>query len=462
MLFNSLEYIIFLPTVFLLFYLFPHRFRVFILLLASYYFYMSWNPAYIFLIITSTLIDYTAGRGLERARHHITRKSILWTSICVNLGMLIFFKYGNFFIDNFNRFRIEADRLEPLGFILPVGISFYTFQTMSYTIDVYRGAAKAERSLPHFALFVSYFPQLIAGPIERFNNIIDQLKAKVSITREKISQGCRLILYGLFMKMVIADNLSLLVDDTYANIPETHALNLIIGAVLYSFQIYCDFFGYTTIAIGTAKLFGVGLSENFKTPYLATSLTGFWRKWHITLTSWFRDYIYFPMGGNRSTTLKWILAIMTVFLVSGFWHGAQWSFVAWGALHGIVVLAEKFLKFEKWNKSKAMKPIAWLYTFTTVSLLWIFFRSPDFGIAKNYFKGIIRNWDLPFQLLPDTEMIALLGFFIITDVVLRKKNFAEWMEGKNTVLRWGVYLLLLFLILARAGTNMQPFIYFQF
>ena len=359
MIFNSLEYFLFLPAVFILFYLFRQKFRVFILLAASYYFYISWNPVFIILILLSTLIDYGAGLSLDKTDSKFTRRLVLGVSICANLGFLFFFKYFNFALENVNEVMLAVkgsyQPIEAWDIILPVGISFYTFQTMSYTIDVYNGKTKAERNLAYFALYVCFFPQLVAGPIERFNDLIPQLKSKAKLAVSNISHGGRLILYGLFMKMVIADNLGVVVDNIYGDVAGTSSLGLLLGAVFYSFQIYCDFHGYTTIAIGSARLFNVSLSENFKTPYLSKSVTEFWRNWHITLTSWFRDYIYYPLGGNRGGKLKWVLAISTVFIISGVWHGAKWTFIIWGVLHASFVLFEKLTTWDKKSSSVAMK-----------------------------------------------------------------------------------------------------------
>ena len=465
MIFNSLEYILFLPIVFILFYLFRHKFRVFILLAASYYFYISWNPVFILLIILSTLIDYGAGLLLEKTSSNSTRRLLLGISICANLGFLFFFKYFNFALENINEVMVAIkgsyQPIEAWDIILPVGISFYTFQTMSYTIDVYNGRTKAEKNLPYFALYVCFFPQLVAGPIERYNNLMPQFKEKAQMVIQNISHGGRLILYGLFMKMAIADNLGVFVDSVYGDIAGASSLNLIIGSVFYSFQIYCDFHGYTTIAIGSAKLFNVNLSENFRTPYLSTSITEFWRNWHITLTTWFRDYIYYPLGGNRGTLLKWLLAILTVFIVSGLWHGAKWTFIFWGFSHALFVLFEKIVQWEKPSKKVFLKGMKWGVTFTLVSALWVFFRSPDMDAAILYFKSIASNWNIQGMDLP-AEPIILLGLFVVLDILTRKKNFSLFLDNIPAMARGAIYFVLIFLLLSRSATDMNPFIYFQF
>ena len=426
---------------------------------------MSWNPVFIVLIIISTLTDYFAGILLSSTAETKRRKLILTTSILVNIGLLAYFKYANFILENVEfLFYYNSENKEPfqlLDIILPVGISFYTFQTLSYTIDVYYQKIKPERNLKYFALYVCFFPQLVAGPIERYSSLVPQFKIKAFLNRENISTGFRLILFGLFMKMVIADNFAVLVDNSYSNIGQSHSLNLMISAVLYSFQIYCDFYGYSTIAIGVAKLFNINLIDNFKTPYFANSLTSFWRSWHISLTTWFRDYLYYPMGGNRDGKLKWFLAFTIVFVVSGIWHGAKWTFVIWGLLHGLFTISEKLLKANRDSKLLIVNFLRVILTFCIVTLLWVLFRSPDFGIAKNFYTSLITNWNLTFH-LPNMEIFVLLALFITIDFFTRKRNFAKWMDSVPVVLRWSLYFVLLFLILSRSGADTQPFIYFQF
>lgn len=470
MLFNSVEFLLFLPVVFALFYLVRHRYRMPLLLLASYYFYMSWNPIYIVLILISTGIDFTSGYLLGKTGKPNLRKLILGFSMIMNLGMLVYFKYANFFIDTLN--KVLQNQGQPpfdiLNIILPIGISFYTFQTMSYTIDVYHRKVEPEKSILAFALYVCFFPQLVAGPIERYATLMPQLKARVSLTKNDLAVGFRLILYGFFMKMVIADNLGVQVDHAYAHISEMHSLQLIGAAILYSFQIYCDFHGYSTIAIGAALLFGVRLSDNFKSPYFSVSLTQFWRRWHITLTNWFRDYIYYPMGGNRASKVKWVTAVLVVFIVSGFWHGASWTFIVWGALHGVVTLVEKILRLDFNPTSKWGRLAKGVITFSFVTLTWIFFRSPDFTIAREFFAGMVNQWNFPLSPLESLSHVSLaetfvyLLLFLVLDYFTRRQNFGTLMESKSRVLRWSLYFVLAFLILGRSGTDIQPFIYFQF
>lgn len=466
MLFNSLEFLLFLPIVLIAFYLVPHKGRVFLLLGASYYFYMSWNPSYILLILISTFIDYSAGLGLGRTSKKSLRRLYLYTSLGLNLGMLTVFKYGDFLITTSNRIVYKLGfydwTMESLNLILPVGISFYTFQTMSYTIDVYREKIRPERNLAYFALYVSYFPQLVAGPIERFSNLIDQLKQKVQLLPENLEKGIYYILFGFFMKMVIADNLGWYIDQAYASELNGEHLNLTLAALLYPVQIYCDFHGYSTIAIGTARLMGVNLSLNFAGPFWSSSLTTFWRKWHISLTNWFRDYLYFPLGGSRQGYFKTILAILVVFITSGIWHGANWTFAAWGIWHGVLVVTEKLVGYPKWGESMLpVRIVKGLINYILVALIFVYFRSPSIEISHHIFQGIVSNE--PFW-IPEIPLliITLLAGFIAMDFTLRNSNMADWLQQRPTLVRWGFCAVLLFFILAASGTNQQPFIYFQF
>ncbi len=465
MLFNSLDFILFLPLVLLCYHFSPSRFRLYVLLIASYYFYMSWNPAYIILILGSTGIDYLAGRSLGETSGRNKRSLILAASLVFNLGLLAYFKYANFFIKNVSylgsKYELDLLQWSTLDIILPVGISFYTFQTMSYTIDVYNRKIDPEKHLGIFALYVSFFPQLVAGPIERFSKIQGQFMVFKPVTSEQISIGAKYILYGFFMKMVIADNLGTTVDKAFERIEELHSLSLIAISFLYSFQIYCDFHGYSTIAIGVAALFGVRLSKNFKAPYFSHSLTDFWRNWHITLSTWFRDYIYYPMGGNKGGKLKWLVGILSVFIISGVWHGANWTFVVWGALHGLIIIVEKSLRLDSPNKSWIIRGFQVLITFSLVSGLFIIFRSPSLEFALQYFNAILHNSKGDFIPVP-LELLVLLVGFICVDFYTRKNDLIKKLGSLSFGPRWIVYAVLVFLVLTRSGADVQPFIYFQF
>ncbi|MCH9032659.1 MAG: MBOAT family protein, partial [candidate division Zixibacteria bacterium] len=347
MLFHSLEFVFFFPLVVALFFLLPHRFRWVLLLVASYYFYMSWKAEYAVLIIFSTLIDYFAARRMERHTEKSKRKKYLILSIVSNIGLLFAFKYFNFFSaevrESLAQFNMFYD--SPLfEILLPVGISFYTFQTISYTIDVYRGDRSAEKHLGYFALYVSFFPQLVAGPIERSTRLLPQFFQEKRFEIGRVVDGIRLMLFGFFKKLVIADRLAVYVNNVYGAPDEYSALTLLVAVYFFAFQIYCDFSGYSDIAIGAARVMGYDLMENFRRPYLSRSVSEFWRRWHISLSSWFKDYLYLPLGGNRVSKSRWSFNIVTVFVICGLWHGANWTFVAFGVLHAL------YLLFGAWTK----------------------------------------------------------------------------------------------------------------
>lgn len=465
MLFNSFEFLIFLPIVFFGYLFTPFRFRVFLLLLASYYFYIRSNPLYIILILISTLIDYSAGLMIEKSSSKLNRRIILAFSLVSNLGLLIFFKYINFIFSELNAFstflNLDVFHLSALDIILPVGISFYTFQTISYTIDVYRRQIHAEPNIAYFALYVSFFPQLVAGPIERFQHLIGQFKQQTRINQQQLISGVQLIIFGFFLKMVIADNLGIIVDAIYIGI-EHNLGNELLAMLLYPFQIYCDFYGYSTIAIGTALLFNVRLMDNFKAPFFTTSITEFWRHWHISLSTWFRDYLYFPLGGNRSGRLKWIIAIIIVFIISGIWHGASRNFVLWGLGHAIIVIIERFISYPKFGETNVIIRCAkTLLNFTIVSALFVLFRSPNIATTKAVFTGLssgLNNVFIQFQF----EWLIYLVLFIVIDFLSKKHGYETWLFKQTSGFRWGVAIVLIFLILSRSGTIIQPFIYFQF
>lgn len=471
MLFNTIDFAIFLPVVVLIYYLIPHKLRWMLLLGASYFFYMSWKVEYILLIITSTLVDYISGIRMARLPDRKSRLPWLILSLCVNLGLLFFFKYFNFATENLNllfqKVGLDMD-LPMMQLLLPVGISFYTFQTLSYSIDVYFGRQKAESHLGYFALYVSFFPQLVAGPIERYSRLAPQFRIRQGLSYENVTKGLRLILYGLFIKMVIADNISGIVDQVYAHPEHFGTGNILKGIFLYSFQIYSDFFGYSTIAIGSALLLGIKIMDNFKTPYLAKNISEFWQRWHISLSTWFRDYLYFPLGGNRVSRQRWVLNILVVFLISGLWHGANWTFLIWGLLFGLLYISEHFLNGAL-NLKLSHAPFSAGHiflatkTFLLVTILWVFFRSQSFDAAINIFRLLFQNApsDPQSLMIPISTWIFLL-LFIISDLLLYNRRFDSWVAGMPYFLRWAVYAVLLFGIIAFAGVENFPFIYFQF
>jgi len=471
MLFNTIEYVLFLPIVIITYFLLPHKVRWILLLVASYLFYMSWKVEYVFLIIISTLIDYFSGILMEKQPDKKSKLPFLIISFCANLGILFFFKYYNFASENLNLLfdKLEINKNVPvMNFLLPVGISFYTFQTLSYSIDVFNGRQKAERHLGYFALYVSFFPQLVAGPIERFSRLTPQLKAKHEFLYKNLVNGLRLILYGLFIKMVIADNLAGIVDKIYAAPDNFSSLDILTGLFFYSFQIYSDFYGYSIIAIGSAQILGVKIMDNFKTPYLAKNIAEFWERWHISLSTWFRDYLYFPLGGKRVKKYRWIINILIVFIISGFWHGANWTFIIWGALFGVFYLLEKIVnkvfKIEKEFQPYSLGHIFLsIKTFALVTLIWVFFRSQSFTEAIHVLKLLFVGTDHPTETLNIPYYIWFwLLFFITSDILLYNKRIDSWLGSLPFLARWLIYGIFIFSIIVYAGVENFPFIYFQF
>lgn len=469
MLFNSIQFLIFLPLVVFIYYLIPSKYRWILLLAASYFFYMSWRAEYAFLIMFSTLIDYVAGLQMEKQPDKKKRKKYLLLSLFTNLGLLFIFKYFNFFSDSaravlehFNYFY-DAPALKVL---LPVGISFYTFQTLSYSIEVYNGTQKAEKHLGYFAVYVSFFPQLVAGPIERYARLGPQFRINHAFTYKNLSNGLRLILYGLFIKMVIADNLAIYVDQIYENPSTFNSSSISLAMIFYSFQIYSDFYGYSLIAIGSARLMGIHIMDNFKTPYLAKSITEFWQRWHISLSTWFRDYLYIPLGGNRVKLARWTINILIVFTVSGLWHGANWTFVIWGALHGILYLLERIFdnifKLKKSSNFDVIGILKTVKTFVFVTIIWIFFRGSSLVLIRNFFESWFGNFNVQDTFHITIEHWILFGIFVLSDILFFNNRFDKWCENKHFMLRWMIYAVLLFSIFIYSAIEYIPFIYFQF
>jgi len=393
MLFNSLAFFIFFPLVTALFYLLPHRFRWMLLLTASCYFYMFFIPVYILILFGTIVIDYFAGIKLEETLDPARRKLFLRLSLVSNIGILAIFKYYNFFLDNINDLSYllfdSPTAARYLAIALPVGLSFHTFQAMSYILEVYYGRQKAERHFGLYALYVMFYPQLVAGPIERPQNILHQFREEKTFEYPGFTSGIGLMIWGLFKKMVIADNIAGLVDRAYAQPDEAGGTALLITSYLFAIQIYCDFSGYSDIAIGAARTMGYNLMENFRTPYLSTSIREFWSRWHISLSTWFRDYLYISLGGNRSGHARWMTNLFIVFLVSGFWHGASWTFILWGALHGTYLiagiatdhLAKHNPKLDGLLNKRGAGFMNRLITFHLVVFAWIFFRAENVGHA---------------------------------------------------------------------------------
>lgn len=457
MLFNSFEFLIFFAVVIGLF-AWIKKFRWSILLTASYFFYMSWKWEYIFLIVVSTIVDYTCALKIENTQNSTTKKTFLFLSIFTNLSILFFFKYFGFFIGSFGSILGINPSLDH-GFLLPVGISFYTFQTMSYTIDVYNGKTSVEKHFGRFALFVSYFPQLVAGPIERAGHLMHQLKNNLLLRKENIIPGSKQFTWGLFKKVVIADRLSLLVDPVYNDPGEFGGVMLGLATLLFAFQIYCDFSGYSDMAIGISRLFNVHLMQNFNAPYFSRSITEFWRKWHISLSTWFRDYVYIPLGGSSAVKWRWSYNIIITFLVSGLWHGANWTFVVWGGFHGALLIIEKLVPIPK-----NLSFIKIVITFVLVNIGWVFFRANNLSDASVIFNQMLFQRENFTILL--TELISIgyskLNIFIsIVAISLLLLKDSALFRGSFT-LKLMFYLMIIFMIIIFGVDDSKAFIYFQF
>ena len=472
MVFNSIEFVIFLPIVVLLFYLLPQKARWLMLLAASCVFYMWFVPKYILILLVTIIIDYSAGILMEKhADEPKKKKTFLVISVVSTLLVLFIFKYLGFINDNFVWLcqKLGLDVRTSVNIILPIGLSFHTFQSMSYVIEVYRGHQKAERHFGYYSLYVMFFPQLVTGPIERPGNLLRQLHEYKDFRYENISKGMRLILFGLFIKMVVADHLGAYVDEVYANPAEYNSWSVMLAMAFYSFQIYCDFFGYSTIALGSAKLMGFDISDNFRTPYLAKNIAEFWHRWHISLSTWFRDYVYFPLGGSRVKFGRWAFNILVVFVLSGIWHGAAWTFLFWGFAHGLLHIVEKALRNRfpyqepnsKWL-SISLDALRIAKTFVLVTLFWVMFRATDFANMRDIFVAAVTNFGGGQNLAVKPEVWLYLALFILSDLLLFNTRFDAWCEGKPMVVRWLIYALLIFLIIACSSVNSFPFIYFQF
>ncbi len=459
MLFNSFEFLLFFPLVLFLF-AFSGKWKWLVLLVASYAFYMSWKWEYILLIFGSTIVDYACARGMEASTSQKRKKGYLSISLIANLGLLITFKYLDFFISSVNSVAQSDFALSQL--ILPVGISFYTFQTMSYSIDVYHGRAKVEKHFGRFALFVSFFPQLVAGPIERAKDLMHQLRNQLQFKAEYLLPAGKLFLWGLFKKVVIADRLALIVDPIYSDPGAYHGGALAFASILFAVQIYCDFSGYVDMALGIAKCFNVQLSQNFRSPYYAHSISNFWHRWHITLSQWFRDYVYIPLGGNRGVKWRWYYNLFITFLVSGLWHGANWTFVVWGGIHGGFIVLEKMLP-----KRNASPWITVPATALVVCFAWIFFRADSLSDAFAVISGLAQFGSLHdfSQDLIQTGISKLnvLLSLLFTSVLFIKDAWSNWHWPRpHFYLRAFYYAFIFFSIVMFATDNASPFIYFQF
>lgn len=478
MIFNSLDFAIFLPIVFAIYWLINRgglRLQNLFIVVASYVFYGWWDYRFLALILFSTLVDFTVGFYLNKITCQSHRKILLWISILVNLGLLGFFKYYNFFVDNFvSAFTFFGHRIEPytLSIILPVGISFYTFQTLSYSIDVYRRKLEPTKDFVAFAAFVSFFPQLVAGPIERASNLLPQFYKKRTFNYANAVDGGRQILWGLFKKVVIADNCAKYVNTIFNDYQEYSGSTLLLGGIFFAFQIYGDFSGYSDIAIGTSRLFGFNLKQNFAYPYFSRDIAEFWRRWHISLSTWFRDYLYIPLGGSRGTKMNQIRNVFIIFVVSGFWHGASWTFIVWGALNAIYFLPLLILKKNRLNIGvvaqnrrfpKFKEFIGILVTFLLTVIAWIFFRSESMGQAIAYLKIVFSKTIIAIpQVRPTDLMIMIVVFLGFEWIGRRDKHALEHLGFKYPrILRWALYFCIAMATLLLAG-EAKEFIYFQF
>jgi len=478
MVFNSIDFLIFLPTIFLIYWNIPNvkvRLQNSLLIIASYFFYGWWDWRFLSLIFISTVVDYFVGINIYKYKNNKIRKLLLWLSIGVNLGFLALFKYYNFFIENFlsafSFFGSEI-QLNTLNIILPVGISFYTFQTLSYTIDIYNGKLHPTKDFFGFAAFVAFFPQLVAGPIERAANLLPQFFERRVFDYNKSVDGLRQILWGFFKKIVIADNCAIYANIIFNNSSDYSGSTLLLGALFFTFQIYCDFSGYSDIAIGTSRLFGFDLMKNFSFPYFSRDIAEFWRRWHISLSTWFRDYLYIPLGGSQGGSWMKIRNIFIIFIVSGFWHGANWTFIVWGALNAIyflpLLLANNNRKYlDIVSKGKLLPSfqdfVRIIITFTLTVIAWIFFRSENLNQAINYILGIFSTSIMNRPEVFHIQTIILVLIFILIEWNGREHEFAIEKIGLkwNRLYRHSFYHILVLIIIYFSG-NEQTFIYFQF
>lgn len=476
MLFNSLQFCIFFIVVTTLYFILPHKFRWFLLLAASCYFYMVFVPVYILILGFTIVVDYFAGIYIEKSTGK-RRKLFLTYSLIANIGVLAVFKYYNFINDNLTTLLHGMDYKNPipyLSILLPVGLSFHTFQAMSYTIEVYRGHQPAERNFGIYSLYVMFYPQLVAGPIERPQNLLHQFYEKHDFDYQRVSDGLKLMLWGLFKKLVVADRLSLYVNAVYGNPDQHTGLSLLLATIFFAFQIYCDFSGYSDIAIGAARVMGFKLMTNFNRPYFSKSIAEFWKRWHISLSTWFKDYLYISLGGNRVSIPRWYFNLFIVFLISGLWHGANWTFIIWGALNGLYLVAALITApfTKKLTKASGISKTKWLnellqilFTFGLTCFAWIFFRANTVHDAFTVIRKILTFKGPLFVENPS----SLAYSFLAIALLLIAESKREYYHGKFSLFNnshWLVrqvsYAVLILLILLTGIFDGGQFIYFQF
>lgn len=482
MLFNSFQFLLFFPIVTVIYFLLPQKYRWFHLLIASCIFYTAFIPVYIFILFFTIVIDYFAGLMISKSEGK-RRKFFLVLSIVANVSVLAVFKYYNFFIDNINGFakvlHLNMIPWNHFSIILPIGLSFHTFQAMSYTIEVYKGRYPPEKNFGMYALYVMFYPQLVAGPIERPQNVLPQLHRYHAFDYSKLVMGLRLILWGLFKKVVIADRLALMVNEVYNHVDHYTGFAYVIATILFGIQIYCDFSGYSDIAIGTARVMGIDLMVNFRRPYFSHTVSEFWKRWHISLSTWFRDYVYIPLGGNRGSKFKTFRNLFLVFLISGFWHGANWTFVIWGALHGTYLIVSLLLHrvFPSLTRNNLINIVI---TFLLVQFAWIFFRANTLHDATTIIShlGTSGAGSSYWNLLSEDHMgnklylgvplwkfassLLLIPLLFLADWMLEKNLDQDLLESRPMPLKWAVYYIMIIVILVFGVFDTNQFIYFQF
>ncbi|KAF2080419.1 MBOAT family O-acyltransferase [Flavobacterium sharifuzzamanii] len=478
MLFNSLNFAIFLPIVFLLYWFGTNgklKYQNILLLISSYFFYACWDWRFLFLLMFSTLLDYFTAIKISNTKNLNFKKTWFWLSISINLGFLGLFKYYNFFAESFSiALKNIGLHVNPwtLKVILPVGISFYTFHGLSYIIDIYKERIKAEKNFIDYSLFVSFFPLLVAGPIERATHLLPQIQKKRSFCYAKAVDGLKQILWGLFKKVIIADQCADYANQIFNNSANYSGSTLLLGAVFFAFQIYGDFSGYSDIALGTARLFGFDLLRNFAFPYFSRDIAEFWRRWHISLSTWFRDYLYIPLGGSKGSTWQKIRNTFIIFIVSGFWHGANWTFIVWGLLNALYIMPSILFKTNRTNleivaKGKYFPNLKDLFfigmTFSLTVFAWIFFRAENLGHAMQYLSQIFSKTLFSIPSKKPIYLFVLIFLFIVIEWIGREGEYAleNLFKNQRRVKRWSFYLFISILIFLFQGKQ-QEFIYFQF
>lgn len=495
MLFNSIDFLFFIVIVLGIFYLLPQKLKMCWILVMSYVFYATWNIKYVLLLLSTTVVTYLAGIGVSK-RQEVDRsqtglrKIIVAITVIIGVFAIGFYKYADFAVGNFNRLLNIAGsskHFEVMEIIMPVGISFYVLQSLGYVIDVYRGKIEAEKNILIYGLFVSFFPQISSGPIGRAGDLIPQFRQKVVFDTDRIKDGLITFAYGLFLKMVVADNISIYVTRAHENFNTVSGMELLMAVILFSIQIYCDFYGYSLMALGCGRMMQIELMQNFKQPYLQDSIRGFWRGWHISLTSWFTDYLYIPLGGNRKGKVRKCINTMIVFLVSGLWHGAAWHYIFWGGINGVLMVLEEFVrqpiesfvrKLKIATDSKAWKLTKIAFVFAMMSFAWLFFRADSFGEAIYILKSIAHDFRAGWFLTQNCfdsfgaslNVVIILVSIIVMTVVDYLQNTGRDVKrmifGQQTVYRWLIYLLLLYVIVCWGAYGEEfeqtRFIYFEF